>query len=94
MKINSIAGASGTLTLLSSSSIPSSRPAPRTANSKEGSVYALFIILFIYYYLWIPQIGSLIPNRGVSKKRVADTKYKKDEKRKKETNKIKKRGKN
>ena len=37
-------------------------------------------------------MGSLIPNRGglQKKKRVADTKYKKDEKRKKETNKIKK----
>ena len=50
--------------------------------------YLFYLFYFICYYLWIPQIGSLIPNRGVSKKLVADTKYKKDEKRKK-TNKKK-----
>ena len=40
--------------------------------------------------MWIPQIGSLIPNRGAPKKRVADTKYKNDEKRKKKKRKRKK----
>ena len=63
-----------------------------TGHTRYGIVVVVvYYYYYYYYYLWIPQIGSLIPNRGgLQKKRVADTKYKKDEKRKKETNKIKK----